>query len=86
MLSFESAELEARLLTSSIARRAVLNAVLDVQAAVFSRLRSFWLFSLSLAFRRGFWLRIVGGFELYTGTASHSLIDAADVQNDREQN
>jgi len=66
VLGFDGPEFEACLGTIAIARRTVLDAVLNIQAAVVSRFGSLGLLALTfafpVAFRRGFWLRIVWGF------------------------
>jgi len=62
VLGFDGPEFEACLGTVAIARRAVLDAVLDVQATVVSRFGSLGLLAFGFAFRRRFWLRIVCRF------------------------
>jgi hypothetical protein len=86
VLGFNSTEFKARLSTVVIARRAVLDAILNIQATVISHLRRLWLLSLSFPFSFARGLRIGWRFELQTRTATNALIYAADVQNDCEQN
>jgi gamma-glutamylcysteine synthetase len=64
VLGFESAKLETRLHTITLVRRAVLDAVLDIQATIVSRLgnRGLFPFSLPFSFGRQFRIRVARKF------------------------